>query len=924
MSDSSESSSDSESDCSGNQVSAGIPRKRCNYCKDFIPIRSLTKHENKCFEKKTIADKVALMSELRKDAHNAADRRNGHHLVFIPKMSDVVASEDYRHQMMSNALYDVDDVGDSFNVGDNQCPSISNSFDISPSLDDDSFRSHHSSDHSLDHDSHAGDHEPEESGSEHSLSSTESDLLRVATLRCPSDPSETVKSIKDDIVSKPDLPESILPCSEVRACIDLLRVLKLHRIGNLKLFDDIMSWAGHHSQKYHPDNYDVFASDVFYKFSKRKTLVRELITLYGVSNLKPSIKVFRLTSRPAHITVPVFDFQAMFEDLIDDETLMRPENFSSCINHMNGKFESTGTSTRNNSTPAEFNSGSRHMLEDMASGYMYDRACKLHATGTDDYAAGLVFFIDKSHSDAFGALASSPVIFTMASFNTNTMRKRSSWRILGYIPNLGVGKGKNDTTKTTKKMQDEHSCLSIVLKSLKDLARKTYTAKIFGAERNVKFWIHCVIGDTSGNNVLCGHYNSSWSTFPYRDCLCTLHEMSRPSQDGCTYLKWSDITLFSSKNSSHLICKHPIKNAFSDLPLSDVDHGILGITPPECLHVFGVGIYKYAIEAIHDIIGENDSYKKEKESMDILFQHVAKVHGRQSDRDYPRWSNRFGINDKTRLTGTERRGNIFILIMVLHTSKGRDIMSKRCSQQKTKGITVGGIISVLSSLLSFEAWLKEGKEYQEVCNAEPAVQSLVENLRRKLPRRVKNQWNLPKIHTLFKFLRYMRAFGSAATFDSSTGEGNHIPFFKTLAQHTQRRYSSFACQVADRLFENMVVDRASSSIHEYCCQIKRHEYTNSDDALIEDDEPREIKTTVQCTLKFRPQHNRPNEYYIHSSKWESKDRQNLKIDLDRSVGVSIASQLSRFKGALSLKRFEVTCFTTAKLNGVLYCASPYY
>ena len=672
---------------------------------------------------------------MRKDAHDAADRRTGHHLVLIPKMSDLGASKDYRCQIMSDPLYDVDDVGESFDDEVDLCPSISGSLHSSPSSDNASLRSKSSSDGSLVCDWNDDDYEPDEIGSDESVFSVESDELCVATLKRKTTPQNDAKSLENETVNKLDHADLFRPCSEMKACVDLLRVLKLHRIGNLKLFDDIMSWAVHHSQTYNQYNVDIYSSHLFEKYAKRKKLIKELTDSYGASNLKPTVKVFRLCSRPAHITVPVFDFQAMFEDLIDEKSLMRPENFSSCINHMNGKFVSTGTSTRNNSTPAEFSSGSRHLLEDMASGYMYDKACKLYATGDNDYAAGLVFFIDKSHSDAFGALASSPVIFTLASFNTNTMRKRSAWRILGYIPNLGVGKGKNDTTKTAQKMQDEHSCLSVVLRSLRDLSKKTYTANIFGVKRNVKFWIHCVVGDTSGNNVLCGHYNSSNSTFPYRDCLCTLNEMSKPCPEGCRYLKWSDVTSFSSTNTSDLISKHPIKNAFADLPLSDTEHGILGIIPPECLHVFGVGIYKYAIEAIHDIIGENDSHKKEKESMDILFQHVAKVHGRQSDRDYPRWSNRFGINDKTRLTGTERRGSIFILIMVLHTRKGRTIMSKRCEDQKRKGITVGGIIDVLSSLLSFEAWLKEGKEYREVYNAEPAVRALIENLRRKLPRR---------------------------------------------------------------------------------------------------------------------------------------------------------------------------------------------
>jgi len=76
----------------------------------------------------------------------------------------------------------------------------------------------------------------------------------------------------------------------------------------------------------------------------------------------------------------------------------------------------------------------------------------------------LVIFGDKSHTDLHGALALTPIIFTLSFFNQKCRNNQKFWRVLGYVPNLGYGKNKSNKTPTIKNykmsMTVYHVCFS--------------------------------------------------------------------------------------------------------------------------------------------------------------------------------------------------------------------------------------------------------------------------------------------------------------------------------------------------------------------------------------------------------------------------------------------------------------------------------
>ncbi len=77
---------------------------------------------------------------------------------------------------------------------------------------------------------------------------------------------------------------------------------------------------------------------------------------------------------------------------------------------------------------------------------------------TTDMPVGLIVFGDKSHT-LNGALSLTPNIFTLTLINHAAQNDLKFWRPIGYIPNLGYGRGTSNKIHTRDKIQDEHSCI---------------------------------------------------------------------------------------------------------------------------------------------------------------------------------------------------------------------------------------------------------------------------------------------------------------------------------------------------------------------------------------------------------------------------------------------------------------------------------
>ncbi len=101
--------------------------------------------------------------------------------------------------------------------------------------------------------------------------------------------------------------------------------------------------------------------------------------------------------------------------------------------------------------------------------------------------------------------------------------------VLGYIPNLGFGKGKAKKQTSDMKLQDEHNCLSLITNQIIKMHNGGgFWTEVMGRHVCVTLWIHLIAGDTSGHNNIVGHMNGGHPKYIYRDCKCLFEDLSSP------------------------------------------------------------------------------------------------------------------------------------------------------------------------------------------------------------------------------------------------------------------------------------------------------------------------------------------------------------------------------------------------------------
>jgi len=176
--------------------------------------------------------------------------------------------------------------------------------------------------------------------------------------------------------------------------------------------------------------------------------------------------------------------------------------------------------------------------------------------------------------------------------------------VLGYIPNLGFGKGKAKKQTSDMKLQDEHNCLSLITNQIIKIHNEGgFWTEVMGQRVCVKLWIHLIAGDTSGHNNIVGHMNGGHPKYIYRDCKCLFEDLSSPIAN-CHLITSEEIKQARlTDNGLANLCKKNISNAFENVPFADQVYGLLGSVPAEMLHVSGMGLLKHMFGCLDGLIG---------------------------------------------------------------------------------------------------------------------------------------------------------------------------------------------------------------------------------------------------------------------------------------------------------------------------------
>ena len=562
---------------------------KCTYCgKKFHSLRSKSAHIVYCRKAKKKNSrqhaqhsftKTSMIESLKSGNHPTSFPR-GH--AFNVSLFQKEGIDDLLRKMRSSSESQHDDHDDNFFSDD--CAEILPNYDGNySSYDDDD-----------DDDDNPSDDSDEEDVSfltdelyEPSLTSSSYDEVRLKYHRLKhtnpthhqeGNPSYSTADVVDDV-------NNYLPTSTL-CFMHLLQILKRHRVDK-KLFDIITEWAFHWCEN---------DSQLFHSHSKkwtRKRLIEHLSKRFNKSDLKPINKLVQL-SDGRQVTVPVVDLRACILDILDDTMINGTNNLATGLNHKTWRPNFT-----------QDDSDDQFIIGDKVSGYLYQDGIDLHCPSREDGVdeekvrpLPLIFHIDKSHSDISGNLAVTPVTVTLAMFNVDIQQETRAWRNCACIPNLSAKKGQStriaSTDKEINSAQDNHLVIAAAFSSFRQYYVKggfTWTDK----DDNLvilKPYIHLIIGDTLGNNELCGHYNTCHSNCPLKDCKCITSELtSTPTR--CGYIFHEDmqgkddqdiLDMISSRNlvsirdyldlkENKLLEKtlsiHSIDNAFFHLPLAD-------------------------------------------------------------------------------------------------------------------------------------------------------------------------------------------------------------------------------------------------------------------------------------------------------------------------------------------------------------------
>ncbi len=139
---------------------------------------------------------------------------------------------------------------------------------------------------------------------------------------------------------------------------------------------------------------------------------------------------------------------------------------------------------------------------------------------------------------------------------------------------------------------------------------------------------------------------------------------------------------------------------------------------------------------------EQNQKKRDKESFDDLHCCLVINAERQSERDFPRMSIRNGITDGTKMCGSERVGNCFVLLCVMHTYLGKELMS---NEMKHRKIPMKRFIKCLKLYLAYEHWVTEPHSRAQVRRSYKVLGELIEMIKQCFLREVGWGWNLPNV-----------------------------------------------------------------------------------------------------------------------------------------------------------------------------------
>jgi hypothetical protein len=178
---------------------------------------------------------------------------------------------------------------------------------------------------------------------------------------------------------------------------------------------------------------------------RRQQVLKELSKYYNLKFMQQTLHHVPLVDGSV-ATVPIFNVKPLLFSFLNDPLHMRKENFAPDYDIFTGRATSPITH-----------------IDEVHSGSLGETAHHQYCGDNPNaFPLALIDFYNKTNTDAHGSLSCAQFIVTPSFLNIECRNDDANYMMLGYIPNLGLGKGMKQAVPSTMKVKDEHNYLHLI------------------------------------------------------------------------------------------------------------------------------------------------------------------------------------------------------------------------------------------------------------------------------------------------------------------------------------------------------------------------------------------------------------------------------------------------------------------------------
>ena len=334
-----------------------------------------------------------------------------------------------------------------------------------------------------------------------------------------------------------------------------------------------------------------------------------------------------------------------------------------------------------------------------------------------EFLLPLILYVDKTGTSINQRYPLEPFIFTSAIIKRRLRNQPTSWRPLGFIPDLET-KSSAEKDFVNKKnrgatAQSYHLALEHLLQGLEEVQNKgiVHWFRLGKHAKKVRIRpeVACIINDGKSADMITLRCPSSHpSRRISRSCETKMYECDQTRKE-CDYVainneieelfrvvgmssaqvqndpkyvgedgKMMDAStakgiVEEAKKRLNQLHFHPVRLAFYArcIRFGLDPRNIWGANPIDLMHAFQSGILMYLVKMVLDKLSVEKRVRLDR-LVHKLF-HCLRTNERE---DYPRLNFSKGFSKLTNLTSDEWAGKLFVLLVVLHTQEGKKIFQE--------------------------------------------------------------------------------------------------------------------------------------------------------------------------------------------------------------------------------------------------------